>query len=330
MSEAGAPHRAKHRAVDQDEIATRMLPRIVVPEEASAVARPAPHPPPPLPPPPHPPPPPLSAPQPPPEDQPDAGDQHPKGVQVVPLRPVRTEEGYRSVYSDLTRRTFRSVSRTVMRGSGELLITFGLIVLLFAAYEVWGKAAIVEARQNDLQQRLDQAWAAAPTVAPNGPSPAPSTGRKPADGQVIAALYIPRLNKHWVVVQGVTPADIRYAPGHYPNTALPGQIGNFSMAGHRTPSIFWDLDRLKTGDPVIVETADTWYVYTVVQSHVVTPNAVQVIAAVPNQPGVPATKAMLTMTTCNPKFNNYQRLVVHAELARTDTHSAGRPPELGG
>jgi len=46
-----------------------------------------------------------------------------KGVRVVPLRPVRTEEGYRSVYSDLTRRTAGGVVRAASRTVGELLIT---------------------------------------------------------------------------------------------------------------------------------------------------------------------------------------------------------------
>jgi LPXTG-site transpeptidase (sortase) family protein len=231
------------------------------------------------------------------------------------------------VYSDLTRRTFGSVVRTVSRGTGELLITLGLIVLLFAAYEVWGKTAIVDAHQNDLNNQLTQQWAGQPTV---GPSATPSAAPKPAAGKVIAALYVPRMNKHWAVVQGVTPADIRYAPGHYPDTAMPGEIGNFSMAGHRTPAIFWDLDKLKIGDPVLVQTADTWYVYKVVQTHVVTPTSVQVVAPVPNQPGARPTTAMLTMTTCNPKFNNYQRLIVHAQLDHTQPRSAGNPPELGG
>jgi sortase A len=314
-------HRPRHRAVDQDEIATRMLPRVVIPDVAGSgpdvagsgpdVAG--------------------SGPNPPLDELPDDGDQHPKGVQVVPLRPVRTEEGYRSVYSDLTRRTAGSVTRTVLRGTGELLITFGLIILLFAAYEVWGNAAAVDAHQNELQHELDQQWAAPPTIAPStDPSQAAGLGQRPINGKVIARLYIPRMNKHWVVVQGVTPADIRYAPGHYPNTAMPGQIGNFSVAGHRNRAIFWDLDQLKNGDPVVVETADNWYVYKVVQTEIVLPNAVQVIAPVPNQPGVAPTKAMLTLTTCNPKLNNYQRLIVHAQLTRTDTHSAGQPPEIGG
>jgi sortase A len=261
-----------------------------------------------------------------PSEEPDAsGRPHPdapKGVKVVPLRPVRTEEGYRSVYSDLTRRTAGSVVRTISRTTGEVLITFGLIVLLFAAYEVWGKAAIVNAHQRDLENQFAQEQ---PTV---GNSAAPGLG-KPANGKVIAVLYVPKMNKHWAVVQGVTVADIRYAPGHYPDTAMPGEIGNFSMAGHRTPAIFWDLDQLGAGDPIVVQTANTWFIYRVTGHEVVKPTAVQVVAPVPDKPGQTPTTALMTLTTCNPKFNNYQRLVVHAQLDHTQPRSAGNPAELG-
>lgn len=258
-----------------------------------------------------------------PQDTPNAAEA-PKGAVVVPLRPVRTEEGYRSVYSQYTRTTFGSVARAISRGTGEALITFGLIVLLFAGYEVWGKSAIVDAHQDELNRQLEQQWANQPTVGPT------ATAIKPANGAVIASVHIPRLNKKWAVVQGVTPADIRYAPGHYPDTALPGQVGNFSMAGHRTPAIWWDLDQLKPGDPVVIKTADTWYVYRVTGHEIVLPTAVQVVAPVPDHPGETPTTAMLTMTTCNPKFNNYQRLVVHGELVRSQPVSAGDPVELGG
>jgi sortase A len=252
-------------------------------------------------------------------------------ARVVKLRPVRTADGYRSVYSEYTRTTPASVARAVARGTGELLVTLGLVVLLFAGYEVWGKAVIVGAEQNTLDRQLAEQWAGQPTVTPN-PSPSAGTAKPvppPPAGNAIARLYIPRMGKQWVVVQGVKPADIRYAPGHYPTTALPGQVGNFAVAGHRISSIFWDLDRVKVGDPIVVETAQHWYVYRVVQSHVVLPNAVEVVAPVPGRPGVKPTKAMLTLTTCNPKWNNYQRLVVHAELLRDQPRAAGRPGELG-
>jgi sortase A len=256
----------------------------------------------------------------------------PRGVRVIPLRPVRTEDGYRSVYSEVTRTTAASVLRSVARGTGEVLITLGLVVLLFAAYEVWGKAAIVNAEQTDLDRQLAQSWDQQPSAAPSasghaglGPAAPP-----PPSGNALARLYIPRMGKHWVVVQGVRQSDIRYAPGHYPDTAMPGQVGNFSVAGHRTPAIFWDLDKVKVGDPIVVETAQTWYIYTATESHVVLPNAIQVVAPVPGKPGAKPTKAMLTLTTCNPKYNNYQRLIVHAELTRTQARTEGRPAEVGG
>jgi sortase A len=223
--------------------------------------------------------------------------------------------------------------RAAVRVTGELMITFGLILLLFAGYEVWGKAAIVAGHQEDLNAQLEREWAENPVVVPPTPStPDPSASPPPAEvipsGESIGRLYLPRLDKHWVVVEGVTPADIRYAPGHYPGTAMPGEIGNFSVAGHRISAIFWDLDRLRPGDPVVVETRSTWYIYRVTQSRVVVPTAVEVVAPVPGEPGVTPTDAMLTLTTCNPKWDNYQRLVVHAKLDRATPRSAGQPPEL--
>ncbi|GAA1801981.1 class E sortase [Planosporangium flavigriseum] len=271
------------------------------------------------------------------EDSPaaDKAEELPRGVKVVPLRPVRTEEGYRSVYSHFTRRTPATVFREVVRGVGELCITLGMILLLFAAYEVWGKTAAVNAHQTELDKQLAQAWdpSSSPAVGPTPSASASSSASAlpPPDGKAIARMYIPRMGKQWIVVQGVTPADIRFAPGHYPTSAMPGQVGNFSVAGHRTPAIFWDLDQVKDGDEVVVETKDTWYVYRVNESHIVLPTAVEVVAPVPNQPGKKPTQAMLTITTCNPKFNNYQRLIVHAVLdpSQTRTRAQGRPAVLG-
>jgi LPXTG-site transpeptidase (sortase) family protein len=247
-----------------------------------------------------------------------------RGERVVKLRPEQTDEGYKSVYSELTRPTIASRIRTGVRGLGEIMITFGLVVLLFAAYEVWGTTAVIGSHQDTLDQQLRQQWDEPdPTVGPT-----PSASADPLAGRAIARLYIPKLGKQWVVVEGVTQKDIRYAPGHYPNTAKPGKIGNFSVAGHRIPATFWDLDQVHPGDTVVVETRDSWYVYEVTENHVVTPEAVEVVAPVPGQPGVEPTEAMLTLTTCNPKFDNYQRLVVHASLAREQPSSAGRPVEL--
>jgi sortase A len=208
--------------------------------------------------------------------------------------------------------------------AGELMVTVGLILLLFCGYEIWGKAVIIASHQADLDRQLAQIWddpTGAGTSTLANPAGGPSAG-------AIARLYIPRLGNHWVVVQGVTLADIRYAPGHYPKSALPGQIGNFAVAGHRSPAIFWNLDRMRRDDAIVVETRTTFYVYRVTQTEIVAPTAVDVIAPVPGEPGRKPTIAMLTLTTCNPKWDNYQRLIVHARLMRSQPRSAGLPAEL--
>lgn len=257
------------------------------------------------------------------EEEPDLTPK--RGERVVRLRADLTDDGYKSVYSELTR---PSVLRTSIRTAGEVLITFGLVVLLFAAYEVWGKSALVDAHQTDLGRQLAQEWGPSgdPTIGA-GPS-AGTSGGPIVHGKPIAGLYIPKLDKNWIVVEGVTPEDIRYAPGHYPGTALPGGLGNFSVAGHRNRATFWRLDELVTGDKIVVETRDHWYVYQVVQIRIVKPSQVEVVAPKPGEPGVPPVEPMLTLTTCNPRFDNYQRLIVHAHLIGDQSKSAGRPAEL--
>ncbi|MGB2571393.1 class E sortase [Micromonospora citrea] len=258
-----------------------------------------------------------------------------RGERVVQLRPEQTGEGYKSVYSELTRPSIASRLRTGVRVSGELLITFGLVVLLFAGYEIWGKSAIVDAHQGDLSSQLAQEWGPSgdPTVAPSaGPSSSPTAKAKPpVQGRPIAGLYIPKLDKNWIVVEGVSQKDIRYAPGHYPKSAMPGQVGNFSIAGHRNRATFWRLDELNDGDEIVAETKDTWYVYKVVKNHIVRPDQVEVVSPqpLPLKAGEKG-KKLLTLTTCNPKFDNYQRLIVHAELMETMPKSQGRPGALGG
>jgi sortase A len=267
-------------------------------------------------------------------DDRSAEDHSRRGERVVLLRPHRTAEGYKSVYSELTRPSFGSRIRTGARTTGEIMITFGLVVLLFAGYEVLGKSVIVGAHQNDLGQQLAQQWgqrtdptvSPTPTAARGGANAAP---KPPPEGTPIASLYIPKLSKSWVVVEGVSQEDLRYAPGHYPNSASPGQVGNFAVAGHRNQATFWRLDELGTGDVIVAESKTEWFVYHVSQTRIVKPYQVEVVAPVPGRPGVKATKAMLTLTTCNPKWDNYQRLIIHAELVRNELKSAGRPAELG-
>jgi len=212
--------------------------------------------------------------------------------------------------------------RLAFRTVGEIMITFGLVLLLFAAYEIWGKSAQVNAAQEELNQGLEQEWSQEPPQV----EPAP-----PLPGEAIARLYIPRLDQYWVVVEGVSPEDIRNAPGHYPNSALPGQIGNFAVAGHNLPAIFRHIYDLEEGDVIVVEDRDNWYIYEVVRTHIVRPHQVEVVAPVPGDPGATPTQAMLTLTTCYPWWDNYERFIVHAQMrGEPIPKSEGTPDEIAG
>jgi LPXTG-site transpeptidase (sortase) family protein len=217
----------------------------------------------------------------------------------------------------------------VLRVAGEGFVTFGLVVLLLVAYQLWGQVRVIDAHQRDLNQQLSQAWGD-PTIAPSASpsaSASPAPIPEPPEGDALGRLYIPKLKLEWVVVQGVALKDIRYGPGHYPGTAMPGETGNFAVAGHRSPGIFWDLDQVQPDDYLIFETATEWFVYVVFQNQIVTPTSFEVIAATPDQPGVTPTQADITLTTCNPKWANYQRMAVHGTLLFTSPHDQ-RPSEL--
>lgn len=211
--------------------------------------------------------------------------------------------------------------RTTVRGFGQTLITIGLIVLLFATYEVYGKGAEVIAAQHKLEDSLKSDWAAGRRAVKL---------EKPVLGKGMARLYIPRLNKEWAVVEGTDPQYIKHAPGHYPKSALPGQVGNFAIAGHRMPSVWWNLELMRNGDALVVETKTAWMVYKVYKSHIVLPTAMEVVAPDPDRPGAEPTRKLITLTTCNPKWDNYERLIVHGELSRELPKSMGEPIELAG
>ena len=130
---------------------------------------------------------------------------------------------------------------------GEILITFGIVALLFAFYEVYWTNVQSGRDQSAVGAQLDQQW--------DDRNPRPLTA--PTDGTAFARLFIPSFGSdfNFAVVQGVTESDLEKGPGHYGDTQDPGQPGNFAMAGHRVGrgSPFNDLGLLKSCDAVVVE-----------------------------------------------------------------------------
>jgi sortase A len=220
--------------------------------------------------------------------------------------------------------------RIATRTLGELLITLGLVILLFCAYELWFTGIYTNAQQHRLSEELHKAWERPDHAARPGESPFKDIPL----GSGLAIMRIPVLGQDYakVILEGVEREDLKKGPGHYPGTAYPGEIGNFVVSGHRTTygAPFNRVDELKAGDAIVVETKDTWFTYRVTSQKVVSPNAVDVTLPVPEQPGVKADKAVLTLTTCNPKYSAQTRLIVFADLADTAAKADGLPAALKG
>ena len=127
-------------------------------------------------------------------------------------------------------------------------------------------------RQKQLQQYDEQ-----DTVGPHAPSrptkkvvrglpqPAPPI---PKEGDVGGIITIPAIDIRFAFVEGTSRDDLKKGPGHYPDTPFPGTIGNAAIAGHRTTYLhpFYDIDKLKPGDDILIETFAGKFTYKMYQT----------------------------------------------------------------
>lgn len=215
----------------------------------------------------------------------------------------------------------------VARTAGELLVTAGLVALLFVVYELLVTDVIADRKQEQLSQELYEEW---DRVAEQPP---PLT--RVEIGDAFGVLRIPRLGQDYarVILEGTSEKVLAQGPGHYAGTAMPGEQGNVALAGHRVGkgSPFLELDQMQAGDPIVVETIDSWFVYRVLGDaatgdldadpsgipgqRIVRPTDVEVISPTPDAAeSAPASGAYLTLTTCHPEYSARQRLIIHARL----------------
>ena len=216
--------------------------------------------------------------------------------------------------------------RRLIAAIGRSFVTVGLLILLFVAYQLWGTGLYTAREQSRLRNQFEHALhlAKPPSTSPSTttvvtrPETASSTTTTtepaplpPPVGDAIAQIRIPRIGVDDIVVNGISRDDLRKGPGHYPDTPLPGETGNAAIAGHRTTygAPFGRLDELSIGDLILFRTLTGTYTYVVYETpFAVQPNDVTVLKTNPLHP------AILTLTTCTPKYSAAQRLIVHAAL----------------
>lgn len=228
-----------------------------------------------------------------------------------------------------------SRGRAVVRGLGEVLITVGVLLLLLVVYQLWwtnvtSAQAIAVARDQITAGWRQAGHAPAPA---SSASPDPSAVTPPVIGTGFALLYIPRLHdKVWglPILQGTGRDVLAQGAGHYTVTSMPGQVGNFAIAAHRSThdEPFANFPDLRAGDKVYVQTRTTWYVYTLTHDDPgLSPSDVWVVDPVPGKPGATPTERLLTMTTCTPRYGSTGRWAWWGTLSATSP--TDQPPPDG-
>ena len=202
--------------------------------------------------------------------------------------------------SNPVRAAFRFVS-SVMMVSGVLLIADAGITL---AWQEPVSAFLAQREQDDLKRKLEAA-------------PARVLRREPLPGDAVAKIDFPRLDRSYYVVEGTQAGDLRKGPGHYEDTPLPGERGTVAIAGHRTTygAPFRNIDDLRRGDRVSVETPRATYVYAVERTRIVKPTDVWVKRKVGYN--------RLVLSACHPLYSAAKRIVVFARYVRRERARAG-------
>lgn len=211
--------------------------------------------------------------------------------------------------------------RSLLQGG---LASIGVGALGYAAsttgyvwWENFGSQGEANADAHKMVTDLHSNWNKTPAPANTDPG-ALNPG---SDGTAFATIAVPRFGSSWLqpVIQGTTLAELGVGVGHVPGTAMPGQIGNCGLAGHRTTHgrPFNHIAELRKGDKVIITTNTSTYTYAITSHEIVKPDSVEVFEPVPHKPGAKQTRAVLTMSSCHPEYSAAQRYVVHGILTTT-------------
>jgi LPXTG-site transpeptidase (sortase) family protein len=190
-----------------------------------------------------------------------------------------------------------------------------LIVIAVAATSYYATMQVYAAReQTALSRELEAARAAVPdAVTTSPPVVRPSTATRPPlpARAIVAKIEVPRLRMSAIAREGVDVRTLRGSVGHVPGTALPGEPGNAAFAAHRD-TFFRPLEGIRSGDVIVVTTADGVHRYTVVGTRVVEPTEVSVLRS--------TDRSQLTLVTCYPFAyvgSAPQRFIVQAVLVRS-------------
>lgn len=234
-------------------------------------------------------------------------------------------------------RPTRGVFRALVQFFGELLITAGIILLLFVAWELWWTNIEANSAQQEAVTQFSQDFQG-PVAAP---APGALTDYGPpvvmapptAPSTVFGVAFIPRFGESYSrpLVEGVGQAQLdTLGLGRYASSAMPGEVGNFAVAGHRQThgAVLDSIHTLVPGDKIYIQTKDGYYTYVFRNNQIVMPNRADVLLPVPTQHDAVPTERFLTLTSCNPRFGAEERIIAYSVLESWQPASAGPPAAI--
>lgn len=190
---------------------------------------------------------------------------------------------------------------------GITLIVIGLSVILTAFYMRHDANSKQKKRINAFEKTIEQ-------LDKNTDNSEKNPNQMPPQQDIngtIGIMLIPKIDLKVAVSDGVDMKTLKYAVGHFPGTAMPGQKGNFCVAGHRSYTYnesFNRLDEVKKGDYIIVKTTKGEYKYKIDDIKVVEPTETSVLDKTDD--------ATITLVTCTPIRVATHRLIIKGKLEK--------------
>ena len=192
-----------------------------------------------------------------------------------------------------------------------------LVVLssgLFVAVDESGQGESVAAAASVATEVFEELPVPATTPTTTLPlaDPAPRTrpSAPPADERAkvpivkIGEIRIPKIGLVHPIYEGVTLTVVDRGPGHWPGSAVPGQLGNAVFAGHRVTHShpFRNVDKLVPGDEIIFVMPNGTFTYKMTKQEIVKPADTWIVN--------PTQDATLTLFACHPPGSAAKRIVI--------------------
>jgi sortase A len=192
------------------------------------------------------------------------------------------------------------------RGIGVVLIIVGVTLIISIIY----KKIETNKRQEELKNILEEVINEDPNE-PNGEKSDEETINLIEGYEPIALIEIPSIKLSQGIIEGITDDILLYYLGHFEGSAMPGEKGNFAVAGHRVSNYseaFVNLYKVEIGDEIIVKANKKEYIYEITNSFIVDPSDVSVLEDTED--------ATITLVTCT--VGAKERVIVKGKLIKTN------------